>query len=173
MDKLTVKEYLAQIADIFEAQLHEAAIAETDEGAVLLMSADSPFDDGKELSYSVSLEDPGTGMMVFEVVIYAFDGISEDRFEELREVINALNARLDLGGFRLLEETGTVMLSQGFVIGGGTDAAAASRILINTIDLLENAAANAGIYIYDLLRGRYGAKDVIAELERIEEAGTK
>ena len=168
MDKIIAKEYLSEIADLVSESLHEAAVASTDEGAVLLMTASSPFGEDKELSYSVELEEFGQDMLIFNTMIYCFTDVPDDRLGEAEEVINELNLRLTLGTFRTFPETHCIMLTHGFLTDGDTDAVIAARMLLANIALMENAAANAGTYLNRLLAGECTAEEIVSELESQE-----
>ena len=153
MDKLGAKEYLAEIADLIEDGIHEAVIDNTEDGAVLLMTAASPFDENGELAYSVSFEEFKADMYIFQIMIFAFTNIPEERFEELRVAINALNARISLGSFVLFEEANAVFFNHSFLLDETANAAVAARILLRSIGLMENAVVNAGQWLLRLLTG--------------------
>ena len=164
MEKNAAKEYLIAIAELAADGIHEAAVTDTDDGAVLLLTAGSPFGEEDELSYTVSVEDYAEGLFIFQVMIFSFKDIPQERFGELGTVINALNARITLGGFVLFEEESTVFFNHSFLLDETAETAAAARILLKSIGLMENAVANAGIWIKRLLEGELTAEAVLKAL---------
>ena len=169
MDKTSAKEYLAEIANLIEDGIHEAAIDSTEDGAVLLMTAASPFAEDGELAYSVSFEEFKADMYIFQIMIFTFTNIPEERFDELRVVINALNSRINLGNFVLFEESNAVFFNHSFLLDETANAAVAARILLRSIGLMENAVVNAGQWLLQLLAGECTVEEVLDVLDREEE----
>ncbi|MBP5463146.1 MAG: hypothetical protein J6Y20_13630 [Lachnospiraceae bacterium] len=169
MDRVGAKEYLAEIAELIEDNIHEATIDNTDDGAVLLMTAASPFAEGEELAYSVSFEEFKADMYIFQIMIFTFTNIPEERFDEVRVIINALNSRISLGGFVLFEESKAVFFNHSFLLDETADAAVAARILLRSIGLMENAVVNAGQWILRLLGGERTVESVLETLGEEEQ----
>ena len=164
MNKTTVKEYLAEVAELVEDSIHEAAVESTENGAVLHMTASSPFKEGEEISYSVSVEEFKGDMYIFRTVILAFINIPEKSLEDVSAVIAELNPRIVFGSFILAEELGAVMFSHSFLLDETVTTMTAARILLKSISLMENAVFNAGQWIYDLLDGKYSVSEIKAAL---------
>ena len=165
MDKAFAKEYLAGVAALAEEGIHQAAVEETDDGAVLYMTAASPFDEGEELSYSVSFEGFGEDMCAFQIMIYVCTDVPERCFAGLAKVINELNARMTVGSYILFDEERGVMFTHGFLLDETVGSDIAARILFRSIGLMENAVTNTGEWLRSLSAGDTSADEIISQLE--------
>ena len=103
-------------------------------------------------------------MFIFQTMIFTFKNIPGDKTGDLEAVLNALNARIGLGGFVFFEEEKTVFFNHSFLLDETASAGTAARILLKSIGFMENAIANAGVWIKKLLDGEMSAEDVLKEL---------
>ena len=153
MDNDAIREYLRLIMSAVADSVNGAQIEETEDGPVLLCSIDSTFSDKDEVGYRFEIIPAGEGLLIAEVMMIVFLGVDKDKFAGVNAIIAETAPYINLGSFRLIEDTGTIAFVQGTVLDEEMEMSAVTAVLGKTVSIMENTAFNAGEYIYRYLNG--------------------
>ncbi|MBP3858065.1 MAG: hypothetical protein IK990_20875 [Ruminiclostridium sp.] len=165
MDANAIREYERFIAEAAAERLTGAEIEETEEGPVLVCSAASPFGGEDDIGYRFTFMPLENGMFCAEILIFLFNGVPAEKFGDINRLIGRINPYIILGSLRLFEDSGSVLFAQGSVFDEETEAAVFTGMLGKTLELAENAAFNAGEYIFRYLNGE-DADALLAEIDK-------
>ena len=153
MDNDAIRDYLKLLMGALAERTKGAEIQETDDGPVLLCSAESPFEGEDDTGFRFEITPLDDGLFVIEVTIFLFGGIDDKLLTDVEAIIARLNPGCDTGSFRTLDEGGYVIYSQGLIFDEELDAALVTGTLGNTVSLMEANAERLGRIIYRRLKG--------------------
>ena len=157
--------FLENISKALSENVKEMVITGDEDSRSLSFSVDSPFEEGKELGYDITISEADRGFILVEFLAALFANIPEERFENINRIILSLNVPLTLGSFILNEETNAVGLTAGVIYDPATEIADVALNILKTVDLVEDAVLLYGAYIDAYLKGNMTVDEVIAEAE--------
>ena len=99
-----------------------------------------------------------------ETVVYLFDDIGREKFDELNILINTINQYISFGSFRLYEDNGSVMFCHGMILEDTMQTASVNELVVKTIGAMEDTFADLGGYIRRALDGE-STQALIKELQ--------
>lgn len=155
MEKETLRNYLNFIRNVIKENVNACEITEEEGVPSLVCTFDSPFEGRGDIVLSIGIdpEEDDKGYLRTDIMTQLMDNIPSDKADEINELINYIRPSHSVGSFRLYGENNTLFLNQSFLIDKNMDMAAITKMIGNTITILEFLIQNAGAYFDRLLKG--------------------
>ena len=135
---------------------------------MLLCSVKSPFYEKSRMGYRISLSPDDEGIVIAEIDIYLFTDVESNMLSGLDVLLGTINECLSFGSYRLWDETGTVMFSQGIVMNDLVRTDVSVRMIGKTLELMERTVCGTGRLILRYLGGE-SLDDIVEEIGRVGE----
>ncbi len=155
-------EFLEKLGQLFEENINSYTVEEQDNGPILLMSAPSTFEEGKEMGYSVQIEDGKNGFVLLQFLMMPFTEIPEEKLDEVGQAICYIDPTLSYGNFVLLREGKLVLYRQSAVMSDDLDTLTAAQYSVKSIFLMERTVFSQGEKLYGLINGQVTLDEIKA-----------
>ena len=159
-------EFLEQLGELFADRINGYTIEEQEDGPVLIITAPSPFEEDKEIVYSVQLEDGGNGYVLMQYVMMPFTDIPDDKLDELGRAICYIDPTLSYGNFILAKENNLVFLRQSVILPDDMDMTAALQYSVGNLFLMERIVFDRGNELFGFLNGQVTLEEIKASAEQ-------
>ncbi len=169
MDIGNLKEFMKLLRYGVSENAEEVVIDDTEDGPVLVCTAKSPFIEDSVLEYEISLTPDDNGTIFTEISIALFTGIDNAAFDGLDRLFNMFNDLFSFrpGSYKLIDESGTVMFTQGFLLNETVPEKTAISMIGKTMKVMEDIVYTTGGYILKNLSGA-SPEDIMKELCKAE-----
>ena len=155
-------EFLGMLGKLAEDHFNECYVEEQENGPILLMSSSSPFDEEKEIAYSVQVEDGNNGFVLLQYLIMPFAGIPDEKLEELGKAICYIDPTLSYGNFILIKEGNLVLFRQSAVVPDEMETTTAIQYSLRSLFLMESTVFETGSMLHGLLNGQVTLEEIKA-----------
>lgn len=155
-------EFLEQLGVFAEDHFNDCFVDEQENGPMLIMSSASPFEEEKEIGYSVQIEDGKNGFVLIQHLIVPFTDIPDEKLDEVGKAICYIDPTLSYGNFVLVREGNMVLFRQSAVVPDDMDIMPAIQYTVRSLFLMERTVFETGSNIYGLISGQITLDEIKA-----------
>ena len=160
MFKDHAEDFLRSLGELFQEHTTECVIEEDEKGPILIMNAQSPFNEDDDIIYSVQVEDGNNGFVLIEFVIVFFTDVSPELFEDVKKAICYIDPTLTMGNYLLAEEGGMILFRQSCILDENISSETATCYSIRNMFLMERNLFSSGQQLNELINGKITPEEI-------------
>ncbi len=165
MEELTsVRDYLELLKTHFEPTAKKVSIEETEDGPALIFSTDSLVGRSEETVYNIWFDMSEDTLPSVNLTVVPFPVIPAEKEKNVIRVAETLNLYGLIGHFSVFGPSRALLMRHAFYIDPEMNFGNLTRLIGNSLALMETDAVPAGKHIGRLLDGKASAEEVIAEI---------